>query len=145
MMSDEGICHNEDDEQSSEEVLPTEDNGKKIAALKKKIARSGEDEKAALQKELAFLKKDRLTTRPAAKKSTNYKQEHDKRMDMKLKQKHVRDGNGCAAARFKKGAAISEKQWARMDDKHRELAVKNGALPPYKVAKRNKKQHQPKQ
>eukprot|EP00122_Pirum_gemmata_P000316 Pgem_evm1s278 len=60
-------------------------------------------------------------------------------MAMKLQEKQNRRGDGANSMRFKRGACISEKQWARLDDPGREKAVKAGALPPYKAAKLKKK------
>ena len=132
------------EEQKSKEVLKQE-----IASLKKKMSRANEEDRNSLKEDIVKLQNELQvrykkydTKQKSRTTTTNYKQAHDKRMKMKLKQKHLRDGNGCASIRFKSGAAISEKQWARLDDKHREMAVKSGALPPYKVAKKKKKKQQ---
>ena len=69
---------------------------------------------------------------------------HRAKIQMKLTQKKHRGdvgGSGIGNARLKQeGSKISPVQWARLDDRGRELAVKRGALPPYKVAKAKKAQ-----
>mmetsp|Transcript_865 Transcript_865/g.942 ORF Transcript_865/g.942 Transcript_865/m.942 type:complete len:126 (+) Transcript_865:420-797(+) len=73
------------------------------------------------------------------KSKENRKIKSKKKCEMKLKEKHSRRGNGLSNVRFKRGASISAKQWARMDDVARERAIKSGAMPPYKVEKRKKR------
>jgi hypothetical protein len=75
------------------------------------------------------------------KQPTSKQAQHDARMQMKLEQKLLRDGNGAASLRIKPGAKISEKQWARLDDRLREKVVKSGGMPPYKVAAAKKKKN----
>ena len=82
------------------------------------------------------------STKTRKKKQPKSKQQlHKEKMNMKLEQKQLREGNGAASLRIKPGAKISAKQWARLDDRLRETAVKAGALPPYKVDKRKKKRN----
>ena len=89
-------------------------------ATKEEVRRAGDDDA-----------KDRQRRRSEAQRA------------MKLSEKHGRrhSGESSGNARLKRGAAISERVWARLDDKERAAAVQKGALPPYK-AQRKKKQQQ---
>eukprot|EP01063_Lacrimia_lanifica_P008269 TRINITY_DN1534_c0_g1_i10.p1 TRINITY_DN1534_c0_g1~~TRINITY_DN1534_c0_g1_i10.p1 ORF type:complete len:167 (+),score=45.89 TRINITY_DN1534_c0_g1_i10:1431-1931(+) len=146
--SDGGVAPPEALEAVSSGAAERERLAKCIGQLKKKMTRAGRDAQAEYEEELASLQQalrrlppDEGSARaPKPSAALPYREAHDKRMNMKLEQKHVRDGSGAASARFKRGAAISEKQWARMDDKLRARAVQSGALPPYKAAKKKKRE-----